>query len=239
MPISFLEQRNQPLDPKLKARLLVREFASYRYGIFKESGFRADPMYPPFSSLAGLPAAAARRPLNRTHLNLVEGASLGNQSGASGEQPQANIAGFDEHWNECSFDTQPQSGLPAAHALNCAPFFTRSSPQPSAGSFNLMSADPFSHVERDPNQASQLANQAQPIEWRDLADSARFHFCGDNFPPAATPSPGGGEPASGAAHKQSFSHNQLATNKQNVMCNERSAMEVIKSNDDFRRSPFR
>lgn len=262
MPISFLEQ-NQPLDARLKARLLVREFASHRYGIFKESGFRSDSMYPPFASLAGLgsgPGSGRRANSSSSRTSpaaaqlalVVVDNSPASANKSAHEQLVGSIRGFDEQWNECNFDTTPNSGLPTSHSIICAPYLTRSPAteqqqqqrhQTAAPSFNLMSTDPFSYVELGTKvTGAKFANQPLPVEWRDLADSAKWHFCGDNFPQLVEPAATANREAnieSKQQQRQSFAHNQLATNKQNVMCNERSAMDVIKSNEDFRRTPFR
>lgn len=274
MPVSFLEQQS-PMSARLKARQLVREFAAHRYGIFKESGFRHDPMYPPFSSLAGLPAPLnqSRRALARAYLDLPlssTGQSQNqSQSGDGLGEPEVaavNIRGFDENWNECAFETNPANGLPAGNvAMGCMPYLSKtgdSGPLPS--SFNLMSSNPFSYGLAESAGSRQLgaagfrqlagaSQQAQPVEWRELAESASWHFCGENFP-ASQPLTGSG-PASGSSkqlgelqqHQQggqrpsraAFPHNQLTSNKQNVMCQERSAMEVIKASEDFRRNSFR
>lgn len=233
MPISFLEQASAlAADAKLKARLLVREFASHRYGIFKESGFRADLAYPPFASLAGLaPASAASAHQWRARLAPSLLAELAPEVNASDSRPPANdniVRGFDEHWAECAFDTAPTSGLPEPRAAHCAPYLTRA---PAAASFNLMSSDPFAYAPLGPGGAEPVA------QWRDVAETARWHFCGDNFPAGesqqAQQGPNKRKPAAW------FEHNQRATNKQNKMCAERSALDVIRSSDDFRRAPFR
>lgn len=302
MPISFLEQ--QTLDVRLKARLLVREFASLRYGIFKESGFRSDFMYPPFASLPGVPQARAtlKPPSNSNNRssstpqfalildNTMSSSSSGvdpptlNQTEAglaiSGDSSSL-IRGFDQHWRECNFDTAPSSGLPTQNSINCAPYLTKTTPTNSNAadqqqqqqqraplSFNLMSADPFSYADSQTagdNRKHELDGQVlEPIEWRDLAanDAAKWHFCGQNFVAPANSLLATSDPSSSSSlsfgslptaseqvkvqqrsqqqqQLHSFVHNQLATNKQNVMCNERSALEVIKSSDDFRRTPFR
>lgn len=219
VPISFLEQRNSAAqaaagDARLKARQLVRELAAHRYGVFKESGFRYDYMYPPFSALAGANAAS----LNRSEL-------------AAPAQP---IRGFDERWQTCEFDAQRASGLPAPHAINCAPYQTGTTTQPV--SFNMMSADPISYAELGARK------QPMPLEWaRDgLADGgAKWHFCGDSSNFFATTSDTAANNSTQQQQQQYFAHNQLASNKQNVMCNERSALDVIRSHDDFRRAPSR
>lgn len=299
MPISFLEQ-NQAIEPRLKARMFVREFASHRYGIFKESGFRYDYMYPPFASLPGLPTAVAgistvfqRNNRNKTNPLNQQGqlALIGEQANyyqqqhnvsAGGQQTnsnnndqlQASIRGFDEFWNECSFETSPASGLPTSNSINCSPYLTKQATETGSSgsgnkqqqsglstgpSFNLMSTDPFSYADLSSREAqARLTNQPLPVEWRDLSggtssasvgssssESVKWHFCGENFPlldPSMMTS-------SMLTHEQQFNnrlqkgqnlaHNQLATNKQNVMCNERSALDVIKSSEDFRRTPFR
>lgn len=296
MPISFLEQ-NQPIEPRLKARMFVREFASHRYGIFKESGFRYDYMYPPFACLPGLTVPAsgttvfALRNRNKTNQLLNQQGQLAligetnsshqmmqphNGSNASSggqmnqnniEQLQASIRGFDEFWNECSFETSTNSGLPTSNSINCAPYLTKQteqevgqkqSSQPS--SFNLMSSDPFSYTDLSSREAqARITNQPLPLEWRDLSgggsssssssagsESVKWHFCGENFTPIDN-SPSGSLTTN--EQQQQFSnrpqrglnlaHNQLATNKQNVMCNERSALDIIKLSEDFRRTPFR
>lgn len=281
MPISFLEPKQQSsastgqhLDVRLKARQLVREFASHRFGIFKESGFRNDFMYPPFVSLAGFGSGSPSGPRSRLAANrsLLAQAQptaivLDNVDLAANRTGGDNVRGFDQNWNECTFDTAPGSGLPTGKSAACLPYLAATvapgGEQQQANniaqqyhSFNLMSTDPFSYA--DLAAINKLpASGSQPIEWRDLADSARWHFCGDNFPPA-TSSPGSannspiqtptnnelatGREAPGEAarwQRQSFAHNQLAANKQNVMCQERSAMEVIRASEDFRRTPFR
>lgn len=259
MPISFLErnesaplsgepkqqqqqqhqQRHQLQDPKLKARLLAREFAAHRYGLFKESGFRNDFMYPPFASLAGLSlAGAGKQRLNRTLL-------AGESTSATDWPAELTLKGFDADWNECAFDTQPASGLPTSQAAGCVAYLTRVGPPSSSSSagvsqpqsFNLMSADPFSHADLSARFGQQ---QQRPLEWRELADSIKWHFCGDNF--AAPASNGDQTTATGTIvnrHQESYAHNQQANNKQNVLCQERSAMEVIKASEDFKRAPFR
>lgn len=274
MPISFLEQNQQSIDVKLKARQLIREFASHRYGIFKESGFRYDPMYPPFSSLAGLANANYNQSFSSSfsrqqhehrlkaraaYMTATDSTGLvANQSNNSAE---LNIRGFDENWQECSFETNPASGLPTQSSMNCVPYLckantdniTNNNLSQSSGNFqappslNLMSTDPFSY-----GTGSNAKQQQQPVEWRDLADSTKWHFCGDNFAPSSEllSSFGntGGRLSSAASdlqqqqkanHIKSFPHNQLTTNKQNIMCHERSAMEVIKSSEEFRRNTFR
>lgn len=314
MPISFLEQSSsqsnsqQQLDVRLKARQLIREFASHRYGIFKESGFRNDFMYPPFVSLPGSGVAGSsltsqRRPSsggfaslyhasNRTGLlahalildnvdssqsfststNQTTGAARNvnsaqnnpnnnNNNHNNNRNAATNVRGFDENWNECSFETTPANGLPTPQSTTCLPYLARltngatelATPALQLNhSFNLMSTDPFSYVDLS-SINKQSATGAQPLEWtRDLADSARWHFCGENFPlPAGLQGVNSGESGVGQAtisngelappriQRQSFAHNQLAANKQNVMCQERSAMEVIKASDDFHRSHFR
>lgn len=304
MPISFLEQ-NLPIEPRLKARMFVREFASHRYGIFKESGFRYDYMYPPFASLPGLPTSGTAAGVsalrnnnsnsnsNRNKTNLlnqqgqlaliVEQASQQqhNASGSqanSNEQLQASIRGFDEFWNECGFETSPASGLPTSNSINCSPYLTKpstaegfgsrqqSSSASSPYSFNLMSTDPFSYADLSSREAqARLTSQPLPVEWRDLSasssasggsssDSVKWHFCGENFPlldpSAASSSSSASASASSlltneqqfnnrAQKGQNLAHNQLATNKQNVMCNERSALDVIRLSEDFRRTPYR
>lgn len=265
MPISFLEQ-HQPVEARLKARQLVRELAAHRYGIFKESGFRSDFMYPPYASVAGLDAARAAQQLARwawannrsasaegapPHANgsLALGAdppAAGASGGASaGASAGASLRGFDQHWQECAFDTAPASGLPASgQAANCAPYLAKL-PQAATNaplSFNLMSADPFSYVDLAPAGRAHHAHQPLPVQWaRELAEAAggvRWHFCGDNFQPGAGAGaePGAHQPAPAAAW---FEHNQRAANKQNKMCQERSALDVIRQSADFRRAPFR
>lgn len=262
MPISFLEQTSQ-LDARLKARQLVREFASHRFGVFKESGFRNDPMYPPFVSLPGFglaPAEAKRRPLtggNRTlvlaqpqpsALILDNAEQFAANQSAARRGAGAAVRGFDEHWNPCAFETTPANGLPVGQAATCLPYLARTaeSGQQQQHSFNLMSTDPFSLLDLAAINRPPIASGTQPLEWRDLADSARWHFCGDNFPVTSPLEPAGSgsagpQPAELAPRlqRQSFAHNQLAANKQNVMCQERSAMEIIKASDDFHRTPFR
>lgn len=286
MPISFLEQ-NQPIEPRLKARMFVREFASHRYGIFKESGFRYDYMYPPFASLPGLTTPAggattgmfALRNRNKTNQQLLNQqgqlALIGETSSLLSshqtnhqnniEQLQASIRGFDEFWNECSFETSPTSGLPTSNSINCAPYLTKhteevgqkQSAPPS--SFNLMSTDPFSYADLSSREAqARITNQPLPLEWRDLSgvsssstsspsESVKWHFCGENFTPIDN-SPSGSLTTNEQQLQQfsnrlqrglNLAHNQLATNKQNVMCNERSALDIIKLSEDFRRTPFR
>ena len=242
MPISFLGQ-SYSAEAKLKARQLVREFASHRFGLFKESGFRSDPMYPTFASVAGLDAgrAAAGRwawaasALNRTSLETSSAAA--NETGSG-----SNLRGFDQNWTECQFNTSPASGLPASpQAAQCAPYLVGRPNQAQSISFNLMSSDPFSYADLSQLRQASLASQPLPLQWRELAEAAKWHFCGDNFA-ATTAASGqqqqvaGGSPASPAPW---FEHNQRATNKQNKMCAERSALEVIKSSEDFRRTPFR
>lgn len=246
MPISFLEQSSSALgnpieDSRLKARLLVREFASHRYGIFKESGFRHDPMYPAFSSLAGLNLSAEAAP-TRSRLTVNSSEQL---LGATNGHQAANIRGFDESWNECPFETSPASGLPTAQAAGCAPYLTKGAHSEPL-TFNLMSSDPFSYKQT----LAAAAAKSTPLDWKDIADGAKWHFCGENFPPAQPAGPGQptdqGKPA-GKPHPQNqqqqqqhqlannpnHPHNQLAINKQNVMCAERSAMDVIRQSGDF------
>lgn len=270
MPISFLEQdtnsngngnEKQSNDPRLKARLLVREFASHRYGLFKESGFRNDFMYPPFASLAGLSLSSQRTNLfpNRTmssgddHQQQTANGSASGVGSGNDWLADYSLRGFDSDWNECSFDTQPESGLPTSQSAGCLPYLTRLSPtqsDKSSSSFNLMSADPFSHADLSARFVQQ--QQQRPVEWRELADSVKWHFCGDNF---ATPAQLRSTPVSNdltvaaAAtttqsgtnqnRQESYAHNQLANNKQNVLCQERSAMEIIKASEDFKRPTFR
>lgn len=256
MPISLLETTSQ-LDVKLKARLLMREFASHRFGLFKESGFRSDPMYPPFSSLPGHPAQqqakspqSRARPQNSWSASMqLDATSLVNQSAGGG--PSLQMRGFDPQWNECSFDTMPANGLPAGHALQCAPFLVRPDNWSASGaepsSFNLMSSDPFSYLAAGASNHFRAGEQAAPLEWRDLASApdnssgAQWHFCGDQF---QWPSPLGraanlSRPPPAGSQAARHPHNQLALNKQNIMCNERSAMDVIRASDDFRRAHFR
>ena len=260
MPISFLAQSQQAPDSSLAARLFVREFAAHRYGLFKESGFRNDPMYPPFSSLAGFPQQSrpswrANRTSGPASLELAGESPTGGFNQSAREQLSGSVRGFDQNWNECSFETNAASGLPAQHALACAPYLARTSA--SSGdlaqgvSFNLMSADPFSHAELAARGRLLGQQQARPVEWRELSESARWHFCGDQFAQPAGRQVSGAELAKQPALAQqqqqqqqqqvasSFAHNQLTSNKQNVMCNERSAMDVIRSSEDFKRTQFR
>lgn len=232
MPISFLEQQQSGAqeNAKLKARLLVREFASHRFGVFKESGFRNDPMYPPFASLAGLSLHNQSTLLQRAASRLESINSTGN------------IRGFDENWNECAFETSPASGLPQPQSMSCAPYLVRA---PTESSFNLMSADPFSYKPVSPTRGP--SQQQVPLSWRDISESAKWHFCGDNFPALngpvqlidanskASSAAAGGNRAAQLSHP----HNQLTINKQNIMCNERSAMDIIKQNEDFKRNSAR
>ena len=229
MPVSFLEaaaQRQQTIadDARLKARQLVREFAAYRFGLFKESGFRGDFMYPTFSALAG----AETRP------NQLAGAA--NRT-VAGDEP-LELRGFDANWAPCNFDASHSSGLPAnAQAAQCAPYLARwagSGAAPNATnahSFNLMAADPFAIGAQRPQQ------QEDVLHWLDVADSAKWHFCGENFAPTAVS--GGAEQATqqqpqARAQAKAFAHNEKTANKQNKLCSERSALDVIKSSDDFR-----
>lgn len=266
MPISFLESnQNNQIDVKLKGRLLMREFASHRYGLFKESGFRSDPMYPPFSSLPGHPTATQTG--SKQHqsgkskvgqnswspsMQLDATTLMVNQS-----SPNIQLRGFDPQWNECPFDTTPSNGLPASHALQCYPYLVRPAganenwPNGELSSFNMMSSDPFSYVELvGPTVSHYRSGEvASPIEWRDLvsgsgdnSSSPKWHFCGEQFtssPSSSRPQvPIGGQQA--RLSNQSYRHhNQLALNKQNIMCNERSAMDIIRLSEDFRRAPFR
>ena len=318
MPISFLDQQQQQpqqptgagaasssksisqLDVRLKARQFVREFASHRYGIFKESGFRGDSMYPPFSTVAGFSAQQAQQSLlvglhqfkqhnNRTTAPGLEQLLAGGEpvwpngtaAAAAGaldtdeesatQLLQAHLRGFDEHFNECPFETSVASGLPAnAQAAKCMPYLIRV-PQAASTSFNLMSSDPFSYT--DLRQQQQLAAAAGsgdagvgvsseqsighgtlPVQWSELADQARWHFCGENFPLSGSASQqqqqeqqqqhnslaqlnnGPGRKVAPMVH---YEHNQRATNKQNTMCQERSALDVIRASDDFKRAPSR
>lgn len=267
MPISFLEH-NTPLtsDPLLKGRLLLREFASHRYGVFKESGFRSDFAYPPFASLPGLPIGVQQPQLSTQHkLRATEFNGTQEQQ----QQLHHDVRGFDENWNECSFDTSPASGLPLPHAARCVPYLTRAPNNTQNGhisSFNLMSSDPFSYTDawRTGGTNSRLieslgANQALPLLWRDFAPSSdgspqiKWHFCGENFPQVSAQTQAMGSQQqlpqqeqnkkqmslSQLKESQWFEHNQRAMNKQNKMCQERSAMDVIRSHEDFRRAPFR
>lgn len=341
MPISFLEEsapansnqinpnsnRNSnqmqapSLDVKLKARLLLREFASHRYGLFKESGFRGDPAYPPFTSLPGQAAGGGpRAPANQRqhqrsasqweasqapaltwhHLN-----SSGAQLAPDQQQAPFQMRGFDAQWNECSLETQAATGMPARHALECAPFLVRANcesgahargpgaadPQLQLGGFNLMSADPFSYVgahqRHAPSGAFATAAACAPLDWSELAGAdgsgPKWYFCGEQFAPSnqnhrlpnssqtgntnsnsnqihhqatrsnsnananANPNPNANSNKTGLsgfqAASSSFSinqaHNILALNKQNIMCNERNSMDIIRQSDDFKSNPFR
>lgn len=239
LPITFLEDRNE-LDAKLKARQLVREFASYRYGLFKESGFRHDFMYPPFSALAGLraPAWSPQQPQSSARPNLVHTLSTLVEQVYADQTNETATRGFDPRWQECPFETSPGSGLPSARAQACAPFLSRNSSQ--AGpvrqprSFNLMAADPFAY-----GTPTSTGSGIQPLEYRDLAESVSWHFCGQNFASQASAAGQNDEPASTKPSRAEFVHNQLATNKQNILCHERSALEVIRSSDDFRQTQYR
>lgn len=249
MPVSFLEDRNE-LDPKLKARQLVREFASHRYGVFKESGFRHDFMYPPFSSLAGVRAPASsvarQQPLGQSRQNLVQTLSTLVEANApsttnnnNDNHNETTIRGFNERWQDCPFETVPASGLPTGRSIACAPYLSAGQATSGAGqrpaaprSFNLMSSDPFAYK----LPASGAGSGPLPYEYRELADGLAWHFCGENFGPASS------APADEPVKAQAagwFAHNQLATNKQNIMCHERSTLDVIKSSDDFRRTQYR
>lgn len=216
-------------------------------------------MYPTFASLPGLSAATSNATLalrnkNKTLINQqVQLALIAenqqqqvNQTNHHPDQPQASVRGFDELWNECSFDTSPASGLPTGASTNCAPYLTKVNtvdgfkPAGSGHSFNLMSADPFSYADLSSREAqARLTNQPLPVEWRDLAgsgaseSSVKWHFCGENFVPLSD------SEISNRPQRAHLAHNRLATNKQNIMCNERSALEVIKLSDDFSRTPFR
>lgn len=264
MPISFLEETSsssssvassssapspttagqpQAVDVRLKARQLAREFASHRFGVFKESGFRNDLMYPPFSSLAGLGAqpTLARWAVPAAASNRTSGAQNASQWQPMDEPQQlmesSQLRGFDEAWNECPFDTQPSSGLPAN--AQCLPYLasttttTATSPKAAASSFNLMSSDPFAYLD-GPAKASVAS-------WRQLNANSevKWHFCGQNFaPPAHLAEPGTPATSDGNQLRPSpvwFEHNERAPNKQNKMCQERSALDVIRSSDDFRR----
>lgn len=316
MPISFLEEQPQ-VEERLRARQFVREFASHRWGVFKESGFRSDPMYPAFSGLAGLSLdggaaslallQARSASLQRRNAsvpaadyllwalsnNLNQSASeqlvLDEQrqqelGGANSGPTTASFKGFDDQWNECRFETAPSSGSPAANAQKCLPFLVSNSNEAQAASeqqqqqqhsFNLMSADPFSYASQsmatqnsnsdgltpslEPNLQLAAKLPASLTNWRQLASSARFYFCGENFPaPAANQLPASGVGASGsnvnqlqhqqqnqiqpqlqAGKQMEQQHKQSTVNKQNKLCHERSALEVIKSSNDFRKLPFR
>jgi hypothetical protein len=279
MPISFLDQQQTSnnrsaggqlqSDSRLKARQFVREFASHRFGVFKESGFRSDFMYPPFSSVAGLgpadgqqppmggPQRWPRAPQNATAAGdqLEPGLQQQQLTGLGDQQQEESSAlrGFDEHFRECKFDTSPASGLPAnAQAANCLPYLVRA--DKSIGSFNLMSADPFAYAPPPTTAAAagtppSAANEL-PVQWAELAEHTKWHFCGENFAnPNYLPAPaaadqaaaaGGGSssaPALGAVNSHKlvhYEHNQRAANKQNKMCHDRSALEVIRWSDDFR-----
>lgn len=241
MPISFLEQsKNQhqthhQMEAKLKARLLLREFASHRFGIFKESGFANDQIYPSFSSLAGKSAS-----LNATSLldssMLLQSAANDSQH----EQLLAHLKGFDQHWQECNFLTSPSTGLPLPASANCLPYLAKSAAKLTASSsFNLMSVDPFTHWDSSgaAQRASKLSGGIEPLDWRDLHHSTSWHFCGQNFATATNSKLEFSE--ENQLQTRHLAHNQLASNKQNVMCNERSALDVIKANDDFRSGSFR
>jgi len=310
MPISFLEEPQ--VDEKLRARQFVREFASHRWGLFKESGFRSDYMYPPFSSLAGLPsgvskwrwsnASADAPPLGPGYQNhsgafLVEQldeVGQQHQGGGAADEPSgvgAYLRGFDDQWRECKFETSSQSGLPAVNAQNCLPYLAvghqrqqqsragqqgREQQQQQQQSFNLMSADPFSYsapalsanLDSSSSAAFQLPPSSQPqpqqhqalpaslAHWRQLAESASWHFCGENFPALSQNQlANGGQQqmqqlqqtqqqqslmdAQQSRQSNWFEHNQRTANKQNKLCHERSAFDIIKSSDDFKRIPSR
>ena len=272
MPISFLDQQQQPqqqqqaqsppkqsnrqvLDSRLKARQFVREFASHRFGVFKESGFRSDFMYPAFSSVAGLSQqleASNAGGWQRWARWMANGTQL-EQAGANRSELQqedhsggsGTLRGFDEHFRECKFETSPASGLPAnAQAANCLPYLVRA--DKSLSSFNLMSSDPFSYATAAAAASETGAAPAEPpVQWDELFAQTRWHFCGENF--ASNPS---GQPAPLSAGQQAdayqpssplannrlvqHEHNQRAANKQNKMCQEKSVLEVIRMSDDFR-----
>lgn len=246
MPISFLEDRGE-LDSKLKARQLVREFASLRYGVFKESGFRHDFMYPPFSSLAGIRAPTSslvrQQAIGSTRHNLVQTLStLVEANGLSAEHNETTIRGFNERWADCPFETLSSSGLPSARSIVCAPYLSHSGAPEAAQSsrhaqvprsFNLMSSDPFAY-RLAPGAAG---SGPAPYEYRELADAIGWHFCGQNFAGQPGQQANPDEPAK--VEPAWFAHNQLATNKQNIMCHERSTLDVIKSSEDFRRTQYR
>lgn len=309
MPITFLEEASssaptdsssataERIDERLRARQFVREFASHRWGLFKESGFRSDYMYPPFSALAGLPATkwnstgsnADSQPYLAYYNQSTEQQQQQQQLDEQQQQQQNSDAsqqtlrGYDDLWRECKFETSTSSGLPLVNAQNCLPYLTGTSTMAAAvasaaststsansQSFNLMSADPFSYSHQqstssaDPNIAFQLPNGARlpppsVAQWRQLADTARWHFCGENFaststmPAAAAAAHSSRLQMANAAQQQQqqnelqaasrqanwFEHNQRSLNKQNKLCHERSAFDVIKSSDDFRRLPAR
>lgn len=305
MPISFLEQNpTVPIETRLKARQFVREFASLRYGVFKESGFRNDYTYPPFSSVPGLTASVASQGSSGSS-STGSGSRSGRWAwltGSSQEQPQPQrtnnvlshqlngrtfgstiefvaagnasapattptLRGFDDQWQECTFDASPESGLPAtAHAAACAPYLIASGStgtgaqqsQQQPMSFNLMSSDPFSYLDLSAQRSASaaLAQQPAPLCWRDIAEQTKWHFCGENFAAPIALVNSNNNIGTNGLHANSISglvtssaqqqqpiwlaeHNQRAINKQNRLCAERSALDVIRASDDFRRSSYR
>lgn len=233
VPASFVA--NSDLPAKLKARALWRELAAYRYGIFKESGFRHDPLYPPFASTPGF-ATPADRP-DATEDNGNDNDSLrpplDNLLFASRAGLFA-VAGFDESLGECGFETAPSSGLPLAKSANCLPLFVEARnesarPVHALQSLNLMNADPFLWLPAA-HKPALVAASAQ------LLDAVSFHFCGQNLANIGRQQ----QPTSGhskAPQSAHFEHNSRAQNKQNLMCGERSALDVIRSHDDFKSPP--
>lgn len=250
MPISFLDRapagQPAPDGVRLKARQLVREFASHRYGIFKESGFRSDFMYPPFSSLPGLQAGGGggAGPTNQSEAALLA-FELAFENGTSAHE----LLGFDQRLEQCSFDSSSSTGLPLpGSAANCLPYLVRAPNAPS--SFNLMSADPFAHAPepRAPRAGQATAvdealQGAKPLHWNEqLAELVSWHFCGESLapPPPTSAEQGLTGKARASQPPAHFVHNQRPSNKQNKMCQERSALDVIRAHDDFRQpSQFR
>lgn len=260
MPISFLDQQQiggqqQEHDSRLKARQLAREFAAYRFGIFKESGFVSDFMYPPYSSVAGLPS-----PTNRSSLPSESSSSFktSNSSTKSAEAPIEldQLRGFDAELRECNFETSSSSGLPTGpESAACLPYLIRAPTAPI--SLNLMSADPFSYgpIQQPASSSAVSMNSTanvRPIQWGErLARLTSWHFCGENFQTFNENPNGSGNKATTQQQQQQqleqdkpnrvahFEHNQRASNKQNKMCQERSALEVIRNSNDFRQTQFR
>jgi len=107
LPIVLPKELVMGTDDKT-AKLLVHEWAHYRYGVFNEFGFGGDPLYPAFYSVPG----------------------SGSGSGSSSDSNNVKVtACSDGHYtfnydtpNKCELTTDNKTGLPTIESQNCIPF---------------------------------------------------------------------------------------------------------------------
>ena len=155
------------------ARLLVHEWAHYRYGVFNEFGYPSDPLYPPFYSIPGNPYSEEILP-----------------NACTGDHKTFNYDSVDLEYSpghHCTPSTSNSTGMPdSVEALRCFPI-----PVPN-NSFE--SSLMYSHSVANVTKFCSTAKSSQDVH----------------------------------------THNAVAPNKQNILCDGRDVMSVIKEHPDFK-----